>query len=455
MRRNKSIYLLLLCICLCLQSCLFQEESYFDESSATRAAADVAKYSELLTSAPNGWILEYYPGSNYSMGGISLLCKFDGKSVTVMSEVGSNKTTSGIEVTSLYEVISEQSALLTFNSFNEMIHCFAEPILMQNINLEGDYEFVFMGFDENHITVQGKKYHNMMTMTPLPEHTNWENYIKQLNKISEEAFLNTYTLKINGKSEGNVMRSSHVFTLSIGNEIIEAPFAYTPTGLHFREPIIIQGKNIQNFQWDKATLTFTCTDTEGIILEGYYPEKYTPYEDYLGIYYLTYKKYEGYNEETEKVDFTDELSIVQLKQKVAGESYIMEGNDLRNEAAEFIVSYDKATGRLIIKTQRIEIQGYDGSLCIGYNQGYIPVHLGLDFGYIAPFAGLDSGLIGSTTKESPMTISFSEYGNIFYTLIGEPATSIVFSVYKSPEFTESNYLGLWTMFDSLELEKYR
>ena len=39
MKKNITIYLLLALACLGLQSCLFQEENYFDDSSANRATA--------------------------------------------------------------------------------------------------------------------------------------------------------------------------------------------------------------------------------------------------------------------------------------------------------------------------------------------------------------------------------------------------------------------------------
>ena len=59
MKKNITIYLLLALACLGLQSCLFQEENYFDDSSANRATADVNRCSELLKAAPNGWVMEY------------------------------------------------------------------------------------------------------------------------------------------------------------------------------------------------------------------------------------------------------------------------------------------------------------------------------------------------------------------------------------------------------------
>ena len=78
---KKILYFLLASLCISLQSCLYQEDSYFDDSSANRATEDVERCNELLMNAPNGWKLEYYAGKNYSMGGITLLCQFDGKNV--------------------------------------------------------------------------------------------------------------------------------------------------------------------------------------------------------------------------------------------------------------------------------------------------------------------------------------------------------------------------------------
>lgn len=209
---KKILYFLLASICISLQSCLYQEDSYFDDSSANRATSDVERCNELLKNAPNGWKLEYYAGKNYSMGGITLLCKFDGKNVSIISEIGSTTTKPGVKITSLYKVVSEQSTILTFDTFNELLHCFSTPILSQNSNFQGDYEFAIMSASENEIVLQGKKYRNEMVMTPMPADTDWNTYINNLNQIANEAFLNTYILKAGGEKVGEVER---FHTLSI------------------------------------------------------------------------------------------------------------------------------------------------------------------------------------------------------------------------------------------------
>jgi hypothetical protein len=383
MKNKITKYILLAFICLGLQACLFQEDDLFEKSSANRASENVAELQELLVNVPNGWKMEYYPGTDYSMGGITLLCRFDGNNVTLMSEVGSVKTASGKEASSLYKVTSEESTVLTFDSFNEFIHCFSEPIMGMNTNLEGDYEFVYMGQEDNKVILQGRRYHNTMVMTPLTQGVNWKDYIGQLNLIEREAFLKTYSLMVGGQEVGNAVRTSHLFSLTVeGQTSSSVPFIYTPEGIRFKDEITIQGKTVQNFVWNKEDMTFTSSDEEAadVVLKAYYPQDYTPYEDYLGTYYMYYREYEKYNEEEDKVEFRPGYMAVELQQKVAGESFVLTSDKLETTAANIVITYDKATGKLIIKPQNVTVMGYPGALVIGFEQGFLPAHYGLDLG---------------------------------------------------------------------------
>lgn len=452
---KKILYFLLASICISLQSCLYQEDSYFDDSSANRATSDVERCNELLKNAPNGWRLEYYAGTNYSMGGIVLLCNFDGNNVNIMSEIGSITTKSGVKKSSLYKVVSEQSTILTFDTFNELLHCFSEPILNQNSNFQGDYEFVIMSASENEIILQGKKYQNKMVMTPLPADTDWNTYINNLNKIANEAFLNTYILKAGGEKVEEIERYSRIFSITTQTESQEAPFVYTTEGFHFHQPIIIGGKAFQNFKWNKTRMSFTCTDpgAEHISIEGVYPEGYRKYEDYTGFYYFYYK--------TLKIDaagnpqFVDAMPfIVQLKQQVNQESYVMTGADLD---ADIIVTYEKAMGRLVLKAQKTgDITGtgqFYGTYILGNSDTYaIPAHLGADFGYITSYVDYDYGLVSETSDDG--ILSFAEYGTLFSSLVGAPSTSFVLTAYNSDKLSGSTYLGYLNWMDSIKLMPY-
>lgn len=458
MKNKITKYILLAFICLGLQACLFQEDDLFEKSSANRASENVAELQELLVNVPNGWKMEYYPGTDYSMGGITLLCRFDGNNVTLMSEVGSVKTASGKEASSLYKVTSEESTVLTFDSFNEFIHCFSEPIMGMNTNLEGDYEFVYMGQEDNKVILQGRRYHNTMVMTPLTQGVNWKDYIGQLNLIEREAFLKTYSLMVGGQEVGNAVRTSHLFSLTVeGQTSSSVPFIYTPEGIRFKDEITIQGKTVQNFVWNKEDMTFTSSDEEAadVVLNAYYPQDYTPYEDYLGTYYMYYREYEKYNEEEDKVEFRPGYMAVELQQKVAGESFVLTSDKLETTAANIVITYDKATGKLIIKPQNVTVMGYPGALVIGFEQGFLPAHYGLDLGNLAVLTDMETGLIGiSGGADENLSFSFVEYGNTFFSMMGEVATSLIFTAYGSENFSTNNYLGLVAWYDSIRLQKY-
>ena len=458
MKNKITKYILLAFTCLGLQACLFQEDDIFEKSSANRAAENVAELQELLVNVPNGWKMEYYPGTDYSMGGITLLCRFDGNNVTLMSEVGSVKTASGKEASSLYKVTSEESTVLTFDSFNEFIHCFSEPIMGMNTNLEGDYEFVYMGQEDNKVILQGRRYHNTMVMTPLTQGVNWKDYIGQLNLIEREAFLKTYSLMVGGQEVGNAVRTSHLFSLTVeGQTSSSVPFIYTPEGIRFKDEITIQGKTVQNFVWNKEDMTFTSSDEEtaDVVLKAYYPQDYTPYEDYLGTYYMYYREYEKYNEEEDKVEFRPGYMAVELQQKVAGESFVLTSDKLETTAANIVITYDKATGKLIIKPQNVTVMGYPGALVIGFEQGFLPAHYGLDLGNLAVLTDMETGLIGiSGGADENLSFSFVEYGNTFFSMMGEVATSLIFTAYGSENFSTNNYLGLVAWYDSIRLQKY-
>lgn len=59
-------------------------------------------------------------------------------------------------------------------------------------------------------------------------------------------------------------------------------------------------------------MTFTSSDEEAadVVLKAYYPQDYTPYEDYLGTYYMYYREYE--NIMRKKIKWSSVLGIWRL-----------------------------------------------------------------------------------------------------------------------------------------------
>lgn len=170
---------------------------------------------------------------------------------------------------------------------------------------------------------------------------------------------------------------------------------------------------------------------------------------------MYYREYEKYNEEEDKVEFRPGYMAVELQQKVAGESFVLTSDKLETTAANIVITYDKATGKLIIKPQNVTVMGYPGALVIGFEQGFLPAHYGLDLGNLAVLTDMETGLIGiSGGADENLSFSFVEYGNTFFSMMGEVATSLIFTAYGSENFSTNNYLGLLAWYDSIRLQKY-
>lgn len=439
-----------------LQSCLFQEDDLFADSSANRTTESVDELKSLLTSVPNGWRMEYYIGKNYSGGGINILCRFDGKNATLMSEVGGKNVQPGVEASSLYKVTSEESTLLTFDSFNELIHCYSEPILNQNMNLEGDYEFVYRGQEDSKIILEGRLYHNTIVLTPMEEGVEWADYINRLKSVENKAAFTNYALTVGAQEAGRVQKHSRVLVFSTDEgEQIQTPFIYTDDGLKLQAATDLNGKMVQHFVWNNEAQAYACTDdgATDVTLKGLLPDGYIPYQDYLGSYLMGCYKYDSNSQ-----SFKQQVTAVEIKENVQGQSYILTGTTLKQEAGDIVLTYDGSTGRILFKQQAMALgrfPDYYGSLVMSCQYGFLLAYQGLDFGNISDYVGAEMGLIGNvnTTQSGKMLLTFTEYGTFFSSTAGKPATGICIGAYSSEAFTEANYLGYVVWYDTIMLQK--
>ena len=123
-----------------LQLMCNEEEDLFDKSAAERMNEALTKYKAILQDDPQGWVMEFYP-SDRSMGGYTYTAKFDNGKVDMTSELSLNSSSgdkwpAGTVVTSYYRVISEQSALLTFDTYNLLFHSFQNqegPVMLTDM----------------------------------------------------------------------------------------------------------------------------------------------------------------------------------------------------------------------------------------------------------------------------------------------------------------------------------
>ena len=240
-----------------LPSCLKDDKANFSGSPAARLDEAVKVNKQILESAPNGWSLGYYAGRNYSGPGFTLTLKFkDGKAYIM----GDNKDATTVGV-SEYDIVKDQGVVLTFPTYNSVIHELAGASQGYPEGLQGDYEFAILEANANFIRLRGKKWKNEMILTPIKDQTQ-EEFIQKVLTIREGMTTNNYHF-ILGKdtlSAGEVNVDTRRLTAKINNMSYDLAYNLTDTGLNLSSPIKIGAKEYSRFTWNEADKSFNSGD---------------------------------------------------------------------------------------------------------------------------------------------------------------------------------------------------
>lgn len=390
---------LLMIICmfatLILGSCSLQDDNdIFGDSSANRITAAMQADKAILSSAKNGWLMEYYPSSTEPSGGYNVLVSFSEDGIATLS---SELYNSGDEVKSLYSLKQSAGPILSFDTYNEIMHIFSAP----TESYGGDFEFTIMSASAEQVVLSGKKTNAKVVMTPMPENKQWSDYLDEVVNTENNAFLGTYNLIVNDKKVAFFEQTSHSFEFTYtdkdGNVVNKmVPFMYTPEGLKYYEPLNINGIIMENFTYDVANVAFTCSDT-GVSakLEGVYPDGYKMYTELEGTY--------TYGNQTVELIANDD-----------NKTYTIKG---LSTMYDIQASYVRKSGSISILFQYLgKFSSYSIYLCPWDTTA----------GYLTWSAG--SGLEGINSTTEPFTITFKDngvYGSadsfLAYAFTGEPA----------------------------------
>lgn len=399
MRRQKIYNVVSMLALLLLGACsLHEEDNFFDDSSANRISEALKSYKEILVAPENGWVMAYYPAGNQVYGGYNMLVSFneDG-SVKVASELYQSDD----YVTSLYTLKQSAGPVLTFDSYNEIMHLFSEP----EGGLGGDYEFTIMSATSDKVVMSGTKTRNMIVLTPMPSEQTWDNYLENVVKVQDDIFLGSFRMIVNGKVVGTVMQDYNVFTLTYieSGDKSNIPFVYTPDGLKLYEPIVIDGVTISTFRADVPNVSFICKDDAvDAKLEAFYPEGYRFYDQLVGTYNMGTK-------------------TVRVAANPDGKTYTLTGfYSLSTVQAEYV----RTMGTLSINVQSVGMAlGYYAHLCVWNTSS----------GSLTWAEGY--GMTGVNSVDDPLTISFVDNG-----AWGESDSFIVYAFSGLPP-VNSNAVG--------------
>ena len=296
----KKIYCisLILASALVFSSCVKEEEDIFEKTAAERLNEASAIYSARLMASPNGWAMQLYPTTQneYPYGnGYLLLCRFNADhSVNVsMDNVFSDNKYA--EDTSLWEVITDNGPVLSFNSYNKCLHAFSDPYDLPftgdedqannetGTGAEGDYEFIIVDApeDASYMMLKGKKRGTYNLLTPIEVGVDYADYLADVKAFQNKMFsANAPTFnvihygdqlyKMTGANDG----IPNIYPYD-GDEIIDESFnAFLITkrgnSYYFRFPDQIDEK-VQEFVYKPEQDIFESVEDPTYFIEGNNP----------------------------------------------------------------------------------------------------------------------------------------------------------------------------------------
>ncbi len=368
---------------LAFASCSPEVDDIFDESAATRIQRVIKEDLAVLQGAPNGWLLEYYPSATKMYGGYTILLSFgtDGHVNAACDLFPSNKA-----VESLYAVKQSTGPVLTVDSYNEIFHLFSEPSNIYSIGesgkgMEGDYEFLILECTPEKVVLKGKKTGTKMLMTPLPEGKTWKQYLDEVKKVTQGAYMGMYDVQVNGEKKYTVTQEYHRFILTHDNGVEEnLPFMYTPEGIKFYEPVELGSAQMQSLTWNNSKQVYENGDIE---VKGVLPANYKRIEEFVGTYIFYY--YDQQRVTLEPAEIENPLMPY----------LVMKGF----EDYRFMVTYDRVYGRIGLVTQTISV---DPPLAL------LPWALPEEGGSGPIYTGTGVGLVGINGKNN--VIRFEDNG---------------------------------------------
>lgn len=227
--RKFLLYIMGVISMLSFQSCLHDDKELFDESAAERLEHATEETKQILESSTSGWAFQYYLGDEYTSGGCTYLVKFkDGK-----ADVALDLADAPTDIThSSYDVVKDQGPVLTFDTYNEWMHYFANPN-SDGTTKGGDFEFSVMKISNDTIDLKGRTTGNKMRLIRLPENTDWKTYLEDISGIESEMFT-SYQLTEDGNVEGILTFDADTRRVSFvdkENNTSTYPYCVTPTGI--------------------------------------------------------------------------------------------------------------------------------------------------------------------------------------------------------------------------------
>lgn len=268
MKRIRYIVVSVALVAIALTGCSrFEEADLFEESAALRIEHNAEKLQQILVNAPYGWVMQYYTGRGVAVfEGFNLFAKFEkGGKVTLagnhryLRNGNANKYT---ECASLYELIREDGLVLAFNTWNDVLTPFVDPVsywaapnnlLKDGEGMQGDQNLVVMFMREDEIICRGERYDALIRLVKADR--DWQTYIDDTKAMKDRitnSFIDSYYLFAGRETMYCVGLRDGRYRLS---ERVRDPLrvdsiscCFTPTGFRNEREDTIAGHVFQEFK---------------------------------------------------------------------------------------------------------------------------------------------------------------------------------------------------------------
>ena len=267
--------------------CAGEEKDLFEKSAAERLNETGKIYSSRLQSSEAGWVMEYYPTNTdetYKGRGYLIMADFDKDESVTLAMKNIMSDDEYMEERSLWEIIADNGPVLTFNTYNEVLHCFSNPEYYESgKGFEGDYEFVMIDVPEDgqFIMLKGKKRGTYVRLTRLPDGTDFQEYLNDVNAFTKKIFpenaVNEDVLTIGDKkfainSGSTGIMGMYPYGGDAITETTQHPFLITKRDgmyfLRFRSTIEANDVEEQEFVYEADEDKFVGVEKIGNVIEG-------------------------------------------------------------------------------------------------------------------------------------------------------------------------------------------
>lgn len=261
-----------------LTSCEFEQEDFFDEPAALRIESTNADIkAKLVAGSNNGWLIQYFVAGTDEMTfeGFNLFGKFyeTGK-VTLSGNhrfLRNGNAGKYTEYTSYYEMLKEEGSVLAFNTWNDILTVFVDPvspsfapnnIVNDGEGMHGDDRLVMQSYSDDYMVFRGERHGAKAYFIKLDRSP--EQYVLDINELKSRVANSVVTEYMLAATDTTVYLSGLnrgyfevVDRLDDPLQSSTQACVFTPDGFRMEHPFALKSDTVQTFTVDAATTKLT------------------------------------------------------------------------------------------------------------------------------------------------------------------------------------------------------